>query len=243
MTPLLLLLLLPGDGWVTIPAGQYDVGCEPKQACPEGETPRTVTLDSPLEVMKTEVTVGEFLRFVKATGHKTLPEQQGQPWTWSKARAYQVKPKMPVAHVTLRDAEAYCAWAGARLPTDSEWTVASRAPGEPKQGHLCWTFDPSRVWARENSGGHPHEVGRLLPNGWGLHDMEGNVWEYALPDNPAEAMPAKVRGGGWVTCQIIEGKPQKNPVPSIGRFTRLGFPGDLARDDIGFRCVRVQSRD
>jgi hypothetical protein len=73
--------------------------------------------------------------------------------------------------------------------------------------------------------------------------MEGNVWEYALPDNPEEAMPAKVRGGGWVTCQIIEGKPQKNPVASIGRFTRLGFPGDLARDDIGFRCVRVQSRD
>jgi len=241
MTPLFLLLLL-GDGWATIPAGEYRVGCEPKSACPEQMPPRTVTLEGPLQVMKTEVTVADFKRFVEATGHRTLPEQQGQEWTWGKARAYKVTANMPVAHVTFRDAEAYCAWAGARLPTDSEWTVASRAPGEPMQGYLWWTLDPKRVWSRETSGGRPHDVGKLLPNGWGLHDMEGNVWEYALPDNEGEAAPAKVRGGGWVTCQIIEGKPQKPPAPSTSRFTRLGFPGDLVRDDIGFRCVRVQSK-
>jgi formylglycine-generating enzyme required for sulfatase activity len=242
MMPLLLLLLM-GDGWATIPAGQYTIGCEPQDSCPERGAPRTVTLARPLEVMKTEVTVEAFRKFVEATGHRTLAEQEGQEWTWSKARVYQVRPKMPVAHVTYRDAEAYCAWAGARLPSDSEWSVASRAPGEPMQGYLWWTLDPKRVWSRQTSGGRPHDVGKLKPNGWGLYDMEGNVWEFAVSDKPGEDPPAKVRGGGWVTCQIIEGRPVKDPPPSTNRFTRLGFPVDLVRDDIGFRCARIQSRD
>lgn len=242
MTSFLLLLLL-GDGWAMIPAGEYRVGCEPKESCPERESPRVARLEKPLEVMKTEVSVASFARFVEATGYKTTAEEQGLPHTWRKARAYKIQPGMPVAHVTLRDAEAYCKWAGARLPTESEWTVASRAAGELMRGYLWWETDARRVWSRETSRGRPHEVGKLLPNGWGLHDMEGNVWELTIADRAEDKTPAMVRGGGWVTCRIIEGKPAKNPPADNGRFTRCACSGELVRDDIGFRCVRVQSRD
>lgn len=242
MTPLTLLFLL-GGGWATIPPGEYRVGCEPKESCPERESPRVVRVGKPLEVMKTEVPVDAFARFVKETGYLTMAEEQGLPFTWRKARAYKVEPGMPVAHVTLRDAAAYCKWAGARLPTESEWTVASRAAGEPSQGFLWWQTDARRVWSRETSGGRPHDVGKLLPNGWGLHDMEGNVWELTMADRPEDKTQAMVRGGGWITCQIIEGRPEKNPPADNGRFTRCAWSGELVRDDIGFRCVRVRSRD
>lgn len=241
MIPALLVLL--GGGWAVIPAGEYPVGCEPKELCPEQQTPGMVRLERPLEVMKTEVTVADFDRFVKATGYRTVAEQQGLDYYWRKARAYRVQPELPVAHLTFRDAEAYCGWAGARLPTETEWTIASRAAGEPLQGNLWWKTDRRRVWSRETSGGSPHKVGKLLPNGWGLYDMEGNVWEYTVPDRPESRNPTVVRGGGWVTCQIIEGKPVKDPKPDNSRFTRCPFPDNLTRDDIGFRCVRIQSRD
>jgi formylglycine-generating enzyme required for sulfatase activity len=199
--------------------------------------PRTVTFERPFAMMRTEVTVSQFREYVKATGYRTDAEKAGERHTWSSPRAYKLDGRLPVAYVSMNDAAAYCAWAGARLPTESEWTYAFRAGGSTVRGHLWWDTDGRYVWYRENSNATPHPVGRKLPNAWGLYDMEGNVWEWTR-SKPGEQYPGMIRGGSWITCPRIEGAPGEVVTTDHGPFTRCPSSGAHIRDDVGFRCVK-----
>jgi len=123
----------------------------------------------------------------------------------------------PVVHVAYEDAEAYCAWAGKELPTEAEWEYAAR--GGLEQAAFTWgdEHEPggqpvANVWQGrfpwENLLRDGHErtspVGAFRPNGYGLHDMAGNVWEWTAdwyaarhPDDPGKACctPRNPRGG------------------------------------------------
>ncbi len=186
----------------------------------------------------TETTVAQFAEFVRATGYRTAAEKATAPRTW-RAPGYPVKSKQPVVYVTPTDAMNYCEFIGARLPTDAEWEHAARA-GAATRHYWGETIDGRYLWYRANSKDTPHAVARKLPNAFGLYDVEGNVWEWALsPPEKGEPM-ANRRGGSWIDCEEIEGGPGRGPGPLIGLSTsfKITVKYGLSYDDIGFRCAR-----
>ncbi|UYM03519.1 formylglycine-generating enzyme family protein [Solicola gregarius] len=103
--------------------------------------------------------------------------------------------KHPVVHIAYEDAKAYAAWAGKRLPTESEWEWAARgglvaktyAWGDefmPKNRVMANTWHGEFPWRNDRAGknGLTSPVGSYAPNGYGLFDMAGNVWEWT--DSP-----------------------------------------------------------
>ncbi len=117
------------------------------------------------------------------------------------------KEKYPVVHIAYADAEAYAQWAGERLPTEAEWEFAARGglAGRP----FAWgdSFRPGGKWMANTHQGHfPDQdtgedgyvgvapVARYPPNGYGLYDMAGNVWQWTSdwyrPDYYAELAAA-----------------------------------------------------
>ncbi len=204
---------------------------------PAGSLGATV-LERPFWIHATEVPVDAFAAFVKATGHRTAAEASGASRTWRQP-GFRVHGRQPVVYVTFRDAEAYCRWAGARLPTDAEWEFAARA-GATGRHYWGEEIDDQYLWYRPNSGDHPHDVGQKRPNRWGLYDVEGNVWEWTVSKDRAGRTVANRRGGSWVDCENIDGGPAHAPSPLVALSTqfKVDIEVDHRYDDIGFRCVR-----
>jgi iron(II)-dependent oxidoreductase len=221
------------DVMVEIPAGPFTMGTdsgEPNEA-PAHE------VDLPAFMIdKFEVTNADFAVFVEATGYETYAEKQGRT-SWRAAYA-EGKDSHPVVYVTFDDAVAYCTWVGKRLPTEAEWEKAARGP----EGFVFpWgdDWDPTKANVRESGLRGTAAVGSYPPNGYGLCDMAGNVWEWV--DSPYEAYAGSdyqdskyspdlrgLRGGGWFD--------DEEQVRSTNR--NAGDPTLTANDDIGFRCAR-----
>jgi formylglycine-generating enzyme required for sulfatase activity len=179
----------------------------------------------------------------------------------------------PVVQVAYKDAEAYAAWAGKALPTEAEWELAAR--GGLEDAEFAWgdEFMPGgRHMANTWQGEFPHEnlrsdgwartspVRAFAPNGYGVYDMIGNVWEWTtdwfaarhtadaakaccVPANPRGGprewshdprdrvrMPRKVLKGGSHLCA-------PNYCRRYRPAARHAEQVDTTTSHVGFRCV------
>ncbi len=227
---------------VVVPAGSYRMGSPSyEQGRQENEGPvHEVTIAAPFAIGVYEVTVAEFGRFVDETGYsagsscRTYDSGADRDW---RNPGFRQSGRHPVACVSWNDAQAYAAWLSRktgeeyRLPSESQWEYAARAGtsaarpwGEGESGqcrHANGADESAKEnypWVRVASCRDGHErtapVGSFGANGWGLHDMLGNVWEWtedcwndsyagAPSDGSAwefgNCARRVLRGGSWTT--------------------------------------------
>ena len=180
--------------------------------------------------------------------------------------------KHPVVHVAFEDAGAYAKWAGKELPTEAEWEFAAR--GGLEAAAFTWgdEYMPAgKPMANTWQGEFPHQnlledghewtapVGSFPPNGYGLYDMAGNVWEWTTdwyqdhgriqhpcctmenprgaqqdasydPRTPDVRIPRKVMKGGSYLCA-------PNYCQRYRPAARMAQPIDTATCHLGFRCI------
>jgi formylglycine-generating enzyme required for sulfatase activity len=150
-----------------------------------------------------------------------------------------------------------------RLPTDAEWEYACRSGGK-KQEYAGGGFLDAAGWYKGNAGGGPHRVGSKRPNGLGIYDMSGNLWEWCLDIYDKKAYSkaqgtlsnpvfvgdkyADIYGDGYSNLlrilqaasgyRIVRGGSWGNVAYRLRCSARIrGRPGS-SRDWLGFRLVR-----
>ncbi len=223
----------PPDGMVLVRGGVYAIGSESGE--PDERPVHRVTLD-PFYVDAREVTNEEFARFVEATRYVS----EGQ---WSRY-AGKGRERHPVTSVTWNDASAYAAWAGKRLPTESEWEAAARGGLEGKaypNGDELGA-DDATFGAFDGMQIATTPVGSRRPNGYGLYDTAGNAWEwcsdYYAADAYARAEARDPKGPSVGAARVARGGSWYEGADEVRVANRLGMTPTLIGPVFGFRCAK-----
>jgi formylglycine-generating enzyme required for sulfatase activity/Fe-S cluster biogenesis protein NfuA len=248
------------EGMVLVPGGPFEMG-----STDGGEFERpvhTVDLD-PFWMDATPVVNRAFREFVEATGYQTTAEREGAAWGYKEGKYRKVarlswrsyatpdRDEHPVILVSWDDAAAFTAWCGKALPTEAQWEKAAR--GDLSGRQYPWgDTDPdgSQCNFTRPAGETPGtaETKAFPPNGYGLFDMVGNVWQWcrdwygasyyaespaADPVGPSEGETRIRRGGAWNVIQPFR----------LRVSNRGALPPHSIAPNLGFRCVLVLKGD
>ena len=226
---------------VVIPGGSFRMGCVSGRDCDDDEYPVHEVRVESFELGKYEVTFEEYDRFTAATGRDRASDQRG----WGRGRR-------PVISVSWEDAVAYTKWLSGqtgeryRLPSEAEWEYAARAGSVTK---YSWgnEIGSNRAncgvcgsrWDNEQTA----PVGSFGPNGWGLHDLHGNVDEWVQDCRNRGYQGAPTNGSAWesgdCSLRVVRGGSWTSPVPGPRSADRYGFNTAFRIFYLGFRVART----
>jgi len=233
-----------GPAMVMIRAGIFRMGDRQLYGSEDGnenEQPcHSVRISKPFAIGRYEVTFEEYDRFVSAMRCR-LPNDEG----WGRGR-------QPVINVSWDDAVTFAKWLSSEtgkpyhLPSEAEWEYAARSGGKDE----IWA-GTSRVrelsdyaWYDANSGGQTWPVGSKKPNGLGLYDMSGNVWEWVQDHWHDNYDGAPLDGSAWEDevdnhgQRVVRGGSFLYSPRLLCSSSRNGyFPNDRS-EIIGFRVAR-----
>ena len=248
-------LRLPGRGevfrdcadcpeMVVVLEGTYMMGSPPDEPGRwEDEGPRhRVTIARPFAVGRYEVTFAEWDACRRAGGCLHAPGDEG----WGRG-------SRPVIHVSWKDAKEYVGWLSEktgrtyRLPSESEWEYAVRADTDTP---YYWGAEAGQ--GRANCGGCEERgggaktapAGSFPPNGFGLFDMSGNVWEWVEDCGHRDYTGAPADGSAWLKpgdCRLrmLRGGAWDDAANRVRSAIRYWEFADTRRDVIGFRVARA----
>lgn len=219
---------------VVVPAGPFTMGSD--GWWPKSQPAHKVDLNA-FYIDKYEVTNQKYRAFVDAT-KRTPPEN------WTDGKIPPGKSHHPVVFVSWYDADAYCKWAGKRLPTEAEWEKAAR-------GTDGRTFPWGNKFAKEKGNTPQYGHGDTMPVGsfdsgkspYGAYDMAGNAFEWVEdwfkpypgnkhPDDNYGEKYKVVRGGSWYDCTYY-----KCGI-SAPTYNRIFFHSMTRNNNFGFRCAK-----
>ena len=196
------------------------------------------------------VSNAQYAAFIAATGYSPPKYWKAAPQMGAEEPfpAGAQHPTHPVVGVSYADALAYCEWAGKRLPTEAEWETAAR--GGLINQNYPWGNESSRnhantvgIWGKDRW--HwTSPIGSFPPNGYGLHDMAGNVFEWCAdwyaPDYYQHSDRQDPRGPKTGQTRVLRGGSWSNNLLGIYQMRcayRFHARPETRNLTIGFRCA------
>ena len=211
------------------------------------EVPQHLVNISSFQIGVTEVTLGQFKKYIIATDSTDTDLVTDD---FMKYNPY--KDDAPVVHVSWNEAKNFIAWLNKnkpradrgtyRLASEAEWEYTCRAGGNHT---YCGSRSVNAVaWFKGNSGNHQQPVGKKEANAFGAYDLSGNVWEWVEDCYHDDYVGAPANSSTWTegcssTGRVLRGGSWKGDTKNVRVANRIGSAAVSRSNYIGFRVVRA----